>query len=342
MDPTDQDGERLLAPLRNVEPGRPSTVSVHRAIHAGARRQRARQVIGAVVVVGIVALGAAVLPSILSGRQHQETATQPGEFDVLRREFGMGSAAGFTPVSYETGRYRQRVRLVPADGADATPDRATVTMYARGWLPDLDGAPWQPAGDPAPEVNGHRAFWLPSPVTERSGTELTWEWAPGAWAFAHVDGVGADLRGKVHRIAQSVEPGAHAAVTLPFTLPSPGPNDPNQLVGVISPFGTSSDITAGGLLVFGRFDPVQPGGADQVRVGVSRDLARDLVTGGPRDPAMTRNSVTIPDVGAGYSAIAETNSAELASPQRLTELATAVRLVDNPADQRSWTGVPLR
>lgn len=354
MEPTEKDGARLLAPLRDVEPASRSTVSVDRAIHVGARRQRARQVLGTAMVVGLTALGVAVLPSVLSGQWDAAPATQVGEFEVLRQEFDVGSAGGFTPVSYETGRYRQQVRLRPADGAEGLPEWANVTMYAPGRLPDRDDSRWMPEGDQAPDVHGRRALWLPEPLSARDGTELAWEWGENAWAFAYVDKAGGDARGMVHRIAQSVRPGAGRTVPLPFTVPEPAPDEPNQLVGVISPFGTSSDVFAGGLLVFGRYDPVRADDADRILVGVRRDLTHDLVSGDARQApvtntqlaghaaAVTSTAVTIVDAGAGYSAVAETTSPRLASQQELTDLATSVRFVADPTDQRSWSTTPLR
>ncbi|GAB3440037.1 hypothetical protein [Actinophytocola sediminis] len=330
MDQTEQDGARLLSPLRDTEPGTPSTVSVHRAIHTGARRQRTGQALGALAVVAVTVFGVLTGSTILNGQQSAPPATPVGEFEPLRQEFGVGSAGGFTPVSYETGRYRQRVLLVPTDGSAGD---AEVTMYAPGRLPD------PPAGDPAPEVNGKRALW--------TGTALAWEWTANAWAFAMVDS-----RDVAHRVAQSVEPGAGAAVRLPFTVPAPDSGDPRQLVGVISPFGTSSDPAEGGLLVFGTRDPVSADDdADRVLVGVRRDLTRDLVTGDPgaapvattqldgRPAAVSDTAVTILDTGGGYAIVAEST---VVSTGELTELASSVRLVENPADQRSWRGVPLR
>src|SRR5882757_5074018 len=177
MEPTEHDDVRLLSVLRDVEPGARSAVSVPRAIRSGARRHRVRQAIGAAVVAGLTALGVGVLPTVLD-RRDAEPATPVGEFGVSRQEFTVGSAGGFTPVSYETGRYRQRVRLVPAPDAEGVPPGATVTLYAAGWLPG-----GQAAGAQAPDVDGHRAVWLDEP----DGAGLAWEWSTDAWAVVHVD-----------------------------------------------------------------------------------------------------------------------------------------------------------
>ena len=128
-------------------------------------------------------------------------------------------------------------------------------------------------------------------------------------------------------MAESVAGGADVPVAVPFTIPAPA--DPLRLLGVITPFGTSSDRTGGALLVLGTRDD-----ADRILVGVQRDLTRDLVTGRPR-PAP---EFSIPDVGGGYSVLAEAQR----PGQPLADLAGSVRLVPYPADPNSWVHEPIR
>lgn len=324
MDPTEQDGARLLAPLREAEPATPSTVSVHRAVHSGTRRLRTRRAMTVVAAAGITALAGVLAVPVLSGPDREPVRPAAAAFDVMRQEFSVGSAGGYTPVSYETGRYRQRVQLRLDDGPQGTPPSATVTMYAAGREP----SGWEPGGEPAPEVNGRRAFWLTGTV------DLAWEWADGAWAFADIDGDGADARERIHRVAQSVEPGANASVTVPFTVPRPAPGDATQLVGVVTPHGTSSEVSDGALLVFSTQDAPRPGGgeADRVLVGVQRDPTRDLLTGKPRQAPPATIALD-----GGFSAVAEGPPG-----QQLLERARSVRLVANPDDRQTWTHDPLR
>lgn len=312
MDSTERDGRRLLAPLRDDPPDQ-STVDIERAVRTGARRVRVRQVVIAAVAAVVTGLASVAVPAIMARPRATEPARPAAELSVLSQQFSVGSAGGFTPVSYETGRFQHRVVLGPAS-ADA-PDRATVTMYPRGH------APWNPGGEPAPDVNGRKAFWLPSPVTEAAtGTEIAWEWSDGAWGFAYVHSTQLDARDLAHRVAESVAAGADVPVTVPFTIAPPPP--PPRLVGVITPFGTSSDRTGGALLVLST-------GADRILVGVQKDLFRDLVTGQPRG----RPRTSIPDIGGGYSALAQ--------PDR-PDLAASVHLVPNPADLGSWVTEPIR
>ncbi|HEY0449398.1 hypothetical protein [Actinophytocola sp.] len=305
-----EDGHRLLAALRDAAPETPSTVDVGRAVRVGRRRRRTRQLTGVVVVAAVTAIVAAVIPALV-GRP-LPPAHPLGEFDLMRQELSVGSAGGFTPVSYETGRYVQRVLLVPVD--ESAP-RASVSAYATGRLPDFEGARWEPDGAQAPDVNDHRAYWV-------SGRDaVAWEWAPGAWAFAEVTGAGEDGRRLAHRVAQSVarHPGR---VTLPFAVPDlPAPY---RLVGVRTPYGTSSDPAAGALLVLDA-------GGTRVRLGVRRHLDRDFVTGdrrstpvantdvGGRAAAVRDNSVTIFDPSPAVVAEADGPAPDLVA------LATSVR-----------------
>ena len=341
MESTERDGLRLLAPLRDAEPPAPSTVDVTRAVRSGARRVRARQALTAAVAALVTGLAVAAVPAIVGRPQVVQPARPAAELDILRQQCTVGSAGGFTPVSYETGRFRHRVVLGPAHGEVplGSPDRASVTMYARGQLPG-----WNPGGERAVDVNGRKAFWMPSPTTERAtGTEIAWEWSDGAWGFAFVESVGADARDLAHRVAESVAGGADVAVAVPFTVPAP--SDSLRLLGVITPFGTSSDVTGGALLVLGTQEE-----ENRVLVGVQRDLARDPVTGrqrqlpapntelGGRQAAVGDTTVTIFDVGGGYSVLAQAD--RTGAPLR--ELAASVRLVANPTDTGSWTTDPLR
>jgi hypothetical protein len=337
MESTERDGLRLLAPLRDSEAPAPSTVDVGRAVRAGARRVRVRQAMTAAVAAVVTGLAVVAVPAIVNRPQVVEPARPAAELSVLRQQFTVGSAGGFTPASYETGRYRHRVVLGPAhpDGSGW----ASVSMYARGHLPG-----WNPGGERAADVNGRKAFWMPAPATERAtGTEIAWEWSDGAWGFAFVNSVAGDARDVAHRVAESVAGGADVPVAVPFTVPAPA--GPVRLLGVITPFGTSSDPTSAAFLVLGTKSD-----ADRVLVGVQRDLSRDPVTGQPHQaPAPTTQvaghqaavgdtSVTIFDVDGGFAVVATAD--QLGSP--LVDLAGSVRLVPNPTDPGSWITNPLR
>lgn len=197
----------LLAPLRAVEPAQRTTVDVGRAIRTGKRRKRIR--VGLAALAAVVLSVVALSPALLRSPDPVPEPAGTAEFDVLRQVVRVGSAAGYTPRFYETGRYRQTIGLSRAD--DPTEPGGTVTVYARGRHPEQTGPDWEPRGQRAPDVHGRRAVW---PVHG----ELAWEWSPGAWATVRLDAGFLDLRDRAHRVAQSVLPGADTPVRVPLTV----------------------------------------------------------------------------------------------------------------------------
>lgn len=175
------DARRLLDTLRDGEPG-PGHVDVTEAVRAGRRRVRLRRGAGLVATVASVVLVAVLVAGLgrLTSSSKPRPAAPPGSFDVLRKAFRVGSAGGFTPYTYETGRFRQRVVL---HGTGT----ATVTMYAKGVLPE-------PSGSAAPDVDGHPARWTHGGIA--------WEWTPGGWAIV----TGTD-RDRSYKVALSVRSG---------------------------------------------------------------------------------------------------------------------------------------
>jgi hypothetical protein len=326
MDTTGPDGAQLLAPLRDVEPVAPSTVDVRRAVLVGARRRRTRQAVSAAAVAAVVALVLAVVPAIADWRHDSAPpANQLTEFDVLRQRLTVGSAGGYTPVSIQTGRHEQRVLLRIAAEPAAAPS-ANVVLYAAGRAPELD------LGDPAPDVYGHRSYWL----TGVPDTQLAWEWAPDAWVVIQADAVGEQARVVVHRVALSVRTTGNLRQRLPFTVA-----DGRRLAGVITPYGATSP-SAGAFVVLDDT-------AGQVFVGVlaGPDVLTDVLSapGTPntqldgRSAAVGASTVRIYDVGFGWDVVAEAVGAQ--PMPGLTALAQSVTVVAG-ADPRSWTADPLR
>lgn len=357
MDQTDYDGVQLLAPLRETSLA-PSAVDVHRAVHEGRRRTRNRRIVGAATLVLILAAIPSIAGALTQGPAVDAGGPAPAEFGVLQQAFTVGSAGGYTPLTYETGRYRQRVQLVLAS-LPYRQAKATVTMYPRGPL-YREGAPfaaWKPTGERAPDVNGHRAYWLGEPVTVHpvppNSTELAWEWADHAWAFALVEGTGDAARDKAHRVAQSVAPATtDIQATLPFSV-AEAAVDPDQLMGAVVPYGpagqTHGQMQAG--LLFGD-DTVEDGGnpsmaktPEYLFVGVQQWTAIDPVTG--REPQQTddRPRWALLDLTDGFTAVAEASSTKVLSQiggtATLDRLVESVRLVAAPDDPQNWTRQPL-
>lgn len=301
----DQDDALLLAPLRDLELTLTTTVNVHRAIHAGVRRKRARRAVGAGVIAGVAVLIATMIPTVLNGQTLNEPARPVLEFDIMTQEF-TASIGRYVPVSYETGRFHQRVYLGIA-GEHGVQEIAIATMYASGKAPMRNG-------ERASDVHGRQAIW--------SGTGLAWEWADDAWGFVSIFGTDRGDRTRAHQIAESVALGPGVAVTVPFTVP----HGVNRLVGVATSLNPPIDPSPGALLIFG----------DGISVGVQRDLNRELMTGMPAQPP----PIAIP-LSDGYFAIARSpyGDEDLAYKRQRAE---SVRLVDNPTDRRSWTNQPIR
>jgi hypothetical protein len=189
---SEEDGARLLGPLRSVDVPASGGVSVSRAIRSG-KRTKALRVATAGVFVLIVA---GVLPMLI------RLAPDPvamGGFDPLVRTISAGSAGGLTPQIYVTGREKQMIVLRPERGGDQS---GSVVVNAAGTV-------GVPPGEPMPDVDGKRALW--------TGTHLAVEWARDAWAFVTVEGF-PDDRERAHRVAQSLRFDEHVQIKVPYTV----------------------------------------------------------------------------------------------------------------------------
>lgn len=306
MDETDQEVARLLEPLRGDEPSAAPAVDIGRAMRVGRRTRRVRTGFGVAAAAVVVLLAVGFIPSVVRDLTRVDVAA--GQFDVLRRTFGIGSAGGFTPLSYETGRYQQQVQLGLEKPAAGQSGQGTVTMYAKGRL--------HPAGDPAPDVYGHRAIWM-------SGTELAWEWDKDSWVVASLSGGFPDLRDRVYRVAESVSLNENSPITVPFTVP----RDTGQLVGVRVPFGTGPSVL--------MFDALSVSVQSGLRPGPDHPANAQI---GGHSASVGDHSVTVFDVGENLAVVADGS----AGITRLTEVAGSVRLVANPTDRTTWVSDPLR
>lgn len=335
MDDDDKDARRLLSPLRGVEPGPATGIDVADAVRTGRRRSRNRRFAGAVSVAGVVA--AVALASTLLGRTMPQDdtppAAPPNQFGITRQLFRVGSAGGFTPADYETGRYRQRAHLRLADRSGARRADGLVTMFPRDRLLGADGRRWTPPATRAPDVNGHPAYWLDEPVTRPGAVEVAWEWAPGAWGFASVKGDGVD-RVIAHRVAQSVLPDGQAVVQAPVTAPASMLGGSNRLIGTVASAATPGTRPSVALR-YARQDPPARIGAPEpgwIAIGVERpapDLRTDATVGG-RPAAVAATRVTIREnANTAFFAEAADRSAlsSFGGTARLRDLAAAVTLV---------------
>ncbi|TDP97237.1 hypothetical protein [Labedaea rhizosphaerae] len=277
----DSEAELLLRPLREVECGGPGTVDVERAVRHGRRVIRHRIAGSALGVVIAVAASAVMVPSLL----HHESvpAAAPHEFSVLREEFSVAAAGGFTPVAYTTGRYRQVAELA------APHAMATVVFFPVGRPPEPG---WRPVGERTdPVVDGTSAYYLDDTVLDNGHTELAWEWRPGGWAVVDLAS-SAGSRKQARQIAERVGSRYDGQVRVPFTIAAPSHGW--HLLGVRTTFPREPAMPTvtlhlGAADVPTRVTPlmVEVGPKAAVEVGRGTDVGHGLVvaTGGPAPDA---------------------------------------------------------
>ncbi|WP_433273737.1 hypothetical protein ACQPZF_19855 [Actinosynnema sp. CS-041913] len=321
---------QLLEPLRTVEPGAGPGVDIARAIRDGRRRRRTGTALNVVAAVGLVICAAVVSPALLRGLTTEPAAAA---FDPLRQVALVGSAGGFTPLAYQTGRHRQEVTLGEADAPAAGP-RGTVAIYAAGRLPGQGGGGWQPAVDRAPDVHGRAAWW-------RGDAELVWEWSDRAWAVVRLTGGSADLRDRVHRVAQSVDTGHSRPVTVPLTVAPAAVTPPMRLLGVRVPVRPDGELAA---LVFADGDTAE---AATLTVSLrtdgvpGRDLPADTLVAG-RPGTVEGDRVTVADPSGRFAIRVEPgHGTAFGGAATATALAAAANPVPDPEDERNWTPDPL-
>jgi hypothetical protein len=337
MDDTEREIEKLLAPLRDDVPATPSGVSVERAVEAGRRRLRTRgRLAGAAAALAVVAVCG--LLAVMLRADRDSAAGPPGGFDPLTRSFQVGSAGGFAPESYESGRYEQRVRLRLERPAAGQVGQGTVTLFAPGQVP----SDWTPTGRRMPDVYGREAVLLDTPTTAPGGVELAWRWSDTGWAFAHLDAGFPDLADRAHRVAQSVLPVPAEPLAVPFTLALP----PGlQVTGVRVPVGATAERGAVLLGEGGAAPPIGPGFLVAVSLRSGLTPGPDApVTGevAGRPASVRAGRVIVFDVAPGLSVVAEAAPGERIPAEMLEELAASVEPAPDPRNSATWPTRPWR
>ncbi|RSM76032.1 hypothetical protein DMH04_36600 [Kibdelosporangium aridum] len=179
----ENEGLRLLAPLRELDPDTQSSVDIDKAKRLGRRTSRRRAVVGAAAVVGVFALVGIGVPA-LSGaftRGAVAPAVTSAEFNPLVEVVTVGTAGGFRPNWYKTGQDRQTIELVRADGGTGG---GTITVYPPGVQPD----------DPNQKL----------PSSDMHMGSVSFEWTRGAWAHVSLGGPEPDMQARAERVRQSV------------------------------------------------------------------------------------------------------------------------------------------
>jgi hypothetical protein len=177
----------LFAETADREPPASSQVDLHRARRQGRARLRWRRAslagASALAAAAVAALFVVVVPS---GRGHSPAPAGPAaprQFNPLVTNLSFG----WLPAGLTIGQGLTEPTVV-LQGLGAGIPSWTAEAYARGQC-HLTGSAGglKCAGRngsslrfdaPAPDVNGHRAFW--------AGANLAWEYARGGWAYLNI------------------------------------------------------------------------------------------------------------------------------------------------------------
>jgi hypothetical protein len=320
----EDEGATLLAPLRDAEPSMRSGVDVTRAMRAGRRHQRNRLVVGVVAAVTLVALPAFTLPALVHNFMQNTPAAPPvGEFDMFKQVMTVGTAGGFTPYSYRTGRFEQAVDLGHTFGGTGS---ARVTMYAQGRSGPIN------TSEPAENVNGLLAYW-------QSGLKdptLAVRWAENGWAIVTANsGTDLDIVDRTHRIAQSVGFNvAHVAVKVPFKFVKMPVGPSLRVVGV-----TEGIRSMSAQVLLSTSDET---GAPVLAIGAAWEAPNDstpndMIDG--HEAIVGDKSVSILNVdgkGAQLS-VRYDDVAQVGGISGLKVIATSTELVPDATNRANWT-----
>jgi hypothetical protein len=229
----DEAGVRtLLNQLADTEPP-PARIDLDAAIAAGRRERRWRRLQGggsvllaAVAVVAVVA-ALLVVPAQRPGHQATGSTVAPARFDVLvpYASFGWlppgfqtGAAGGTMPASRPAELILVAVSHGPFIELMVNP-AGPCHLAGRALLCSTYNSMWA-VQSRAPNVNGHRAYWL-------LGAQLAWEYAPGAWSV--LDWTDANVpwppaggeRAAVLRVAAGVRYGQTTPIRFPYWISGP-------------------------------------------------------------------------------------------------------------------------
>jgi hypothetical protein len=227
----------MLADVADA-PGPASRVSIEAALKAGRRRQRAGRVtasgVAAALGVAVVA-GALTLPHFHLGTARASASgpaagTKPAARDKPAAHVKPAAPAPtqFSPLEL-SANFGWLPSFWSGEGASIAVTQTftvvnlthgqTLKVSPRGWYPDASlyastrGTFPGAATDPkAPAVNGQPAYW--------NSEGITWEYAPGAWAYLYGAGNTQDPAGRAldEEIAAKVQFGQRQPLYTPFRL----------------------------------------------------------------------------------------------------------------------------
>jgi hypothetical protein len=224
----DEAGVRtLLHRLAETEPP-PVRIDLGAAIAAGRRGRfwrRVRAGGSALLAAGAAAAAVAAIlagPAPRPGHQATDTTVAPARFDVLvpyatfgwlPPGFQTGAETGATPVSRPT--LLTLIAVSHGTGISVLVNPAGSCDFTGRALRCSTSGSTEAVASRAPDVNGHRAYWL-------RGDQLAWEYAPGAWSALNWTDVpwppGGAQRAAVLRVAAGVRFGQITPIRFPYWM----------------------------------------------------------------------------------------------------------------------------
>ncbi|TDU90255.1 hypothetical protein EV138_3840 [Kribbella voronezhensis] len=282
---TEEDYTGLLQALREDNAPDTDGISIDRAIQDGRRTVRRRRVAGGAAVIAVIA-AVSTAPLLLNGIGNPDdgvaVAPSPGSvqfFGVWSQAFEAGSAGGFTPYRYKTGRYWQDIALRPVTAGLGKEAWAGVTMLAQGIEPGTSDNSWAEKS-PIANIEGRPAFLLDQ---AKAGVRIAWQYADNSWGIVTVTGSSAAQVDRARQIAESVHRGAGRPVTVPFTVSRAAIGSELEVTSVSAPIGTGTpDATPTEYLL----------GLD-VGAGTESGSVIESVGSGPVPPAERQPQLTV-------------------------------------------------
>ncbi|WP_112248578.1 hypothetical protein [Kribbella monticola] len=286
MKTEDEDYTGLLQALREDTTPDTGGISVDRAIQDGRRTVRRHRIAGGAAVIALIA-AVSTAPLLLNGIGNSDdgvaVAPSPGSvqfFGVWSQVFEAGSAGGFTPYRYKTGRYWQEIALRPATTGLGKEAWAGVTMLAQGIEPETSDKSWAEKS-PIANIEDRPAYLLDQ---AKASVRIAWQYAENSWGIVTVTGYSAAQVDRARQIAESVHRGAGRPVTVPFTVSRAAIGSELEVTSVSTPIGS------------GTPDPTTPTeyllGLD-VGAGTESGSVIESVGSGPLPPAERQPQLTV-------------------------------------------------
>lgn len=330
-----EDYAGLLKALREAPDEPTESISIDRAIQDGRRTIRRRRVLGGIAVVGIVGAASSARPLLNAFHEPPVAGPLPGvyqPFQIWGREFDVGTAGGFTPYEYVTGRRFQIIALARTDHPAVDGPAAVATLYASG-LRSVPTAALQ-----LESIEGRPAY-LTSETS--GGTTITWEYADFSWGTVTVHTDHSDRAQRARHIAESIHRRkTPARVTVPFIVPRRVLEKDAEIVMFRVPYGSAHGRLTYEIAV-AVADPADPAEVSTLpTVGIHQPTPEEKpnATFGGRPVLFDggRNA-TFFGVGSGYAA-----DAMAYPPLDARAIANAVTLIHDVTKPETWTDEPLR